>query len=301
MLGNLGWLEAFYWIVRLGSFHAAAERLGLTQPSISSRIKLLEESLGVALFDRSRRRVRPTAQGAILFEYADRILTLKQDAEGHLGQRGPLGGLLRFGAPDNFAIVCLPRLLRALQHRHPHLTLAVTIDNSRALADRIGQGDLDLAVLSKPESHGALHMQFLGAQDVLWVAHPSLPIAARPLEARDLLTQPIFTTPAPSHLFSILMDWFDARGVAPPRMTSCNSVAVIVGLVQGAAGISVLPRCVVAPDLDAGTLMPLAVAPPMPRQQIFVASAKGATSRAIPELIRLIRDIIGETRFLDAA
>jgi DNA-binding transcriptional LysR family regulator len=60
---NFRQLEALYWIVRLGSFHAAARHLKTSQPAISARIREMEQQLGVTLFDRSGRKVRPTPKG----------------------------------------------------------------------------------------------------------------------------------------------------------------------------------------------------------------------------------------------
>ena len=71
---NLAALETFFWIVRLGTFHAAATKLNVSQPAVSARIRELEASLGLELFDRVGRSVRPTPQGRKVYEYADRIL-----------------------------------------------------------------------------------------------------------------------------------------------------------------------------------------------------------------------------------
>src|SRR5438552_18786755 len=103
MIKNLGHLEAYYWVARLGSFHGAARKLGLTQPAISSRIRELEQSLGFQLFQRSTRAVSCTDQGTAIFEYVERILSLTQELEERASNRGALGRLLRLGVPDSFA------------------------------------------------------------------------------------------------------------------------------------------------------------------------------------------------------
>jgi DNA-binding transcriptional LysR family regulator len=78
---NLPALEAFYWVVRLGGFQAAATRLGVSQPTISSRVKELERRVGRILLIRAGRRAKPTTSGAATFEYAGRIIGLVQDLE----------------------------------------------------------------------------------------------------------------------------------------------------------------------------------------------------------------------------
>src|SRR5262245_4496229 len=75
-LMTLKQLQTFYWVCHLGSFIAAAERLHTTQSTISMRIHDLERSFGVELFDRSMRAIRPTAKGAELLVYVERLMKL---------------------------------------------------------------------------------------------------------------------------------------------------------------------------------------------------------------------------------
>ena len=74
-------LEAFVWVVRLGSFRKGATKLYLTQPSISDRITRLEDSVGESLLDRSARPVQPTLRGREFFTYAERLLAHPAVAE----------------------------------------------------------------------------------------------------------------------------------------------------------------------------------------------------------------------------
>ncbi len=76
MFRSLAALEAFYWVVRLGSFSAAADRLHVPQPTISSRISEMERRVGRRLLDRVGHGVRPTPHGAAAFDYAGRIIGL---------------------------------------------------------------------------------------------------------------------------------------------------------------------------------------------------------------------------------
>ncbi len=95
MVRSLPALEALYWVVRLGGFQAAATRLGVSQPTISTRVKELERRVGRSLLDRTAPRPQPTPIGAATFEYAGRILGLVQDLESRLRSGGPLRGLIR--------------------------------------------------------------------------------------------------------------------------------------------------------------------------------------------------------------
>ena len=98
---TLAQLEAFHWTLRLGSAHAAAERLHLSQPTISVRLRGLERGLERRLFERRGRRLEATTAGAALAVQAEQMLELATQIE--LGGADPLRTRLRLGAPDSFA------------------------------------------------------------------------------------------------------------------------------------------------------------------------------------------------------
>ena len=79
MRASLAQLEAFYWIARLGSFHAAARHLHITQPTVSARIAELEKILGASLFKRNSQRAALTARGHGMVDSVDRMLRLSDD------------------------------------------------------------------------------------------------------------------------------------------------------------------------------------------------------------------------------
>jgi len=297
MVRSLPALEAFYWVVRLGGFQAAATRLGVSQPTVSTRVKELERRVGRSLLVRTGHRAKPTANGATTFEYAGRILGLVQDLESRLRSGGPLRGLVRLGTPDGFALVCLGALLNLLKEAAPELRIAITLGNSRALEARLRDGDLDLAIVSDGLEARDLRTQALGEQEIAWVASPGLNLPAK-LTANDLVSQQVFTNPPPSHLFTVLMDWFGLSGVSPPSFSSCDSVAVIASLVTAGAGISILPICIVEHELAAGTLRRLDVSPRPPTQRIMATWMPGCESSGILEIIPLIRRVAESMRFL---
>src|SRR5689334_12425765 len=104
-------LETFYWVARLGGFQAAADRLNTTQPGVSTRIRHLEQTLGVPLFDRSGRSARLTPRGRDLVEYAQRMLGLADSIRQHIGDSSALVGRIRLGVADTAALTWLPDML----------------------------------------------------------------------------------------------------------------------------------------------------------------------------------------------
>src|SRR5260370_41243306 len=122
-LPDLKQLATFMAVAHTGSFSAAAERLYTTQPAVSNRIRELENSLGVRLFERTTRSCHLTAKGRSLIAYADRIFALTSELRSDISQIADLSGLVKIGIPEPIALTWLPSLLIALAQRAPKLEL----------------------------------------------------------------------------------------------------------------------------------------------------------------------------------
>jgi DNA-binding transcriptional LysR family regulator len=298
MFRSIPQLEAYYWVARLGSFRAAAERLGMTQPSISVRIRDLEAEAGGALFFRSARGVRMTNKGRAMFDHVERVMSLLGDLEGHVRDVGPLRGLLRLGAPDSFALRCLPGFMAMLEKLHPELNLAITVDNSRVLNQKLDEGLLDLAILAQPDGMRSIRLELLGHQRLSWVAAAQMKLPRRALTPTDIKQFLILTNPSPSPTFSILMDWFATHGLVPIKVSTCSSLTSIKNVVVSGTGIGVLPTCVVEPELAQHTLVELDVQPKLPDQEIFIAYPRGIPARGVLKTLDIVRASILGTGFV---
>ena len=293
---TLAQLEAFHWTLRLGSVRAAAERLHLSQPTISVRLRVLERSLERKLFERRGRRLQATTAGAALADQAEQMLGLATRIE-H-GGSDPLRARLRLGAPDSFAMVCLPRLLGSLERDYPELIVDISVDNSLALNRRLNQRDLDLAFISNVETGEAIRSEMLGAQDLAWVASPRLHLGGGTLRPRDLAGFQIFTNPEPSRLDTLVRDWFGRAGVEPGRISTCNSLVVMRRLIVSSAGLSLLPTAIVRSDLRSGILQRLETHPAIPEQRLYAAYHADVAGPSIATILVFARRILSRTNFL---
>src|SRR4029078_6455504 len=127
---TLGQLRAFERIVRLGSFHAAALELQLSQPRVAQRIRELETGLHTPLFVRRGPRISLTAEGHALVEYADRMLDTAGEMIERSHTRDPLNGILRLCLTESFALVCLPELLQRMEQRYPGIKTSVFVGDT---------------------------------------------------------------------------------------------------------------------------------------------------------------------------
>lgn len=145
---DLRLLRAFVAIVDAGSFTAAAERLHMTQSTISQQIARLEEAVGQALVDRTARPVHATASGERLLGYARRILMLDSEARAALGD--PAGAsAVRIGLPEDVFSSEMASLFKAYAARERTMRLDITTGLSRALAERYRGGEFDIVVVKE--------------------------------------------------------------------------------------------------------------------------------------------------------
>src|SRR5262245_37281691 len=293
---TLAQIEAFHWIARLGSFQAAAAHLHLGQPTVSVRIRKLERATGVKLFERQGRRVRLTAVGRGLAQKSERMLALAAELAGPVFD--PLQTGLRLGAPDAFAMVCLPRLLQLLEREYPTLKVALTVENSAVLNQRLNDRELDVAFLVNPEAAAHVRAELLGRLDIAWVASPRLALPRRPIRPADLASHQLFTNPEPSRLIDVIHDWFARAGLAASRVSTCNSLAVVTRLTLVGAGVSLLPTAIIESELRAGSLRRLAVRPSLPVQRLFAAYQAEQAGPHIATILSAARGVLARTKFL---
>ena len=291
-------LEAFFWVARLGSFRAAAQRLNLTQPTITLRVQEFERQLDSTLFDRSGYRARLTHQGVQVFQHAERILSLAEEMEEFNRRRDPLRGLLRIGAADSFALTCLPHLLRTLEEQYPDLRVEMSIAFSHSLIQQLVNREIDIAFLTNVPAANDITAEPLGNIDLAWVASPRLRLPERNLGPRDLANTRIITNPPPSYLYNSIQRWFASDGLEPPRISTCTSLTIIIRLVTSGSGVGVLPVSILTSEFETGLLRLLRAKPDIPPHLMHVAYPTDEAAPGINAVIRAARDILARTPLL---
>jgi LysR family hydrogen peroxide-inducible transcriptional activator len=190
-LRDLEYVEA---VAELKHFGRAADRCGVSQPALSEQIRKLEAHLGVALFERTKRRVALTTHGEALLRPIERILTEARHlmALGRQQDAG-LSGVLQLGAIETLGPYYLPAVLALLRARMPDVSLRLTENRTATLVERLRHGVLDVVLaVPTPEMPGLTHAKLFFEPFVLAapLAHPlgQLPrIQLDSLPVQDLL------------------------------------------------------------------------------------------------------------------
>lgn len=140
-------LRSFYAVARMGSFTKAAEHLHVSQPTITTQVRFLEEAYKVELFHRSGRRVQLTQLGEQLMQLAQQIFSLEADAVSLLGDAGELRtGLLRVAAVGPFHVT---QMLADFSQHYPDIKVSVSTGNSQDVLDRLLDYRADVGVLAQ--------------------------------------------------------------------------------------------------------------------------------------------------------
>jgi DNA-binding transcriptional LysR family regulator len=293
MRASLAQLEAFYWIARLGSFHAAARHLHVTQPTVSARIAELENLLGARVFERDRQKAELTTRGRGMVDSVDRMLRLSDDIAQHSGSNRTLRGLLRLGAVESVALLALPRLLPRFIASYPDLKVELTLDVGASLSRKLNAGELDVAILTDPQVNDSITVEPVGRVELAWMASHQFKLPKRVIQPRDLRKLPIFTMPNPSTIFISMSHWFDAAEVEPEHVSSCNSLALMARLIVEGQGVAVLPTALMKAEIDSGLIRILTTRMPLTPGTMAVAHSGPAHRYRL--LNRMIIKVLNES------
>lgn len=234
-------LEAFYWAATCGSFAIAAEKLHLSQSSLSKRLGELEAALGCALFDRSGRRAVLTGHGSVLLPKARALLNQADELTASMGADAILRGRCRLGVGEIAASSWLPTLVARLRERHPELTLEPFVDLGMELEARLLSGKLDAAMIARQSAHPALDSVLLAQVEYVWVAAPM--VAAQGLPAEALAARmPVVSMSRAAGSTRILDTWRLASRASICELVESNSMVTLAGLVSAGLAIGYLPR-----------------------------------------------------------
>ena len=285
-------LEAFTAIVDCGTFRLASERLGITQPTISLRIRELESAIGCPLFVRGKGGVRLSEAGQVMLRYAQRGLEAFTEMEIRLKTSDPLTGVLRLGSSNTFALSCLPAVLTALEHSQSGLNVELTISNSITLGTLLADHRLDIAFMADTPVPSHVRIAPLAHCEIAWCASPEMRLGPRTLRPQRLAEKRLMTMPAPSPFHTIIDTWFAAAQVPLPRLSFCNDMATIVRLVRTGVAASVLPLSIIGPELQAGTIVRYRGVPGLVPLTLCIAHQASARGHCNDIIARIARDVV---------
>ncbi len=273
------------------SFAAAAEAVCLTQSAVSQQMKMLEQELGLNLFDRNKRPPQLNAHGKALIQRARQLVALYESLQ-HLGRpSGALQGLLEIGAVPTTLTGIVPRALRALRETQPSLQVRVVSGLSADLLARVDRGDLDAAVVSEPKPVPP------GMQ---WhpVAIEALMVVAPETESLDdfrtiLERRPFIRFNRNAWVGQIIQTALQDMGIEVQETMELDSLEAIWQMVRHGLGVSVVPVRGLGdePTRDVKTVM--FGAPPRVRSLGLIERRNHLNERLTLSLLQELRRVAG--------
>ncbi len=271
-------LRTFLEVNRTRHFGDAARALNLTQAAVSARIKLLETTLGVRLFDRLRRDIRLTPEGNRLVSHADRLIAgwrkaRQEVSSGGAQQQLSVGGSLRLWD------VLLQEWFHRLRRRFPTLAITAETQSAELLTRHLLDGVIDLAFMLEPAQLEVLQVEDIGVIDLVLVS--------------DKPGVDIETAMGDSYL---MVDWGLAHALehrrlfpdAPEPRIRVSQANMALAHILDLGGSAYLPVPQIANYLDDARVYVVEEAPLMHRRVHAVYPLRGAKNKLIQSCLKLI-------------
>ncbi|WP_434621677.1 LysR substrate-binding domain-containing protein [Arthrobacter sp. A5] len=232
-------LRSFLAVAETGSFTRAAERLHLSQPTVSQHVKKLETESGRQLVARDTREVRLTDNGDAMTGFARTILAANEDAARYFSGAA-MRGRLRFGTADDLAITGLPRILREFRQLYPQINLELTVSQSDQLHRRLKAGQLDLVFIKWVS----------GAQEGVVVKQDSFSwVGLEQTVLEHAAPVPLIAYPAPSLSRKLAIDALEQAGRTWRITCSTKQISGVLAALRAGIGVAVMPTSLVPEDL----------------------------------------------------
>ena len=248
-------------VARTGKILSAAGSLGVTPPAVTQQLRQLEDSLGVALFERTREGMQLTQAGHHVMESAARIeAELAACAEWFQTMRGLKGGSVSIGVVST-AKYFAPAALGEFKRRHPDVELRLFVANREETIRALAALELDVAIMGRPPENLDVNATVLGDHPHIIVARPDHPLASRRALAITDISGETFLMREQGSGTRILMErLFTQAGIAPHVAMEISSNETIKQAVIGGLGIAFISAHTVAAEIEMKRLVMLDVA-----------------------------------------
>jgi DNA-binding transcriptional LysR family regulator len=288
-------LEAFVEIARRGSVSRAAEALYATQPTLTARLKGLEQEVDAKLFVRSQRGMRLSDAGRAFLPFAERTIDtvtsgrrlLRELARGESGQ-------LALGAAPAVSTYVLPRILTRFRRTHPKVTMAVRTGHSEEVLELVLREQVQIG-LGRALRHPEVEAIPLYEDELVLVVDPRHPFAEQAEIGPDQLTEvQLILFDRTSSYHRLTSDYFEEVGAVPRGVMELDNIDAAKKMVEQGLGVALLPHTAVAAELEGGSLRALTLADaPAPKRRIVILRRRdaGPPSGALQAFLNCLSDL----------
>jgi DNA-binding transcriptional LysR family regulator len=288
-------LDAFVQVARRGSMSRAAEALYVTQPTVTARLKGLEQELDAKLFVRSQRGMRLSDAGRAFLPYAERTLDTISSGRRFLSElaRGETGQLA-LGAAPAVSTYVLPRILTRFRRTHPKVALAVRTGHSEEVLELVLREQVQIG-LGRALRHPQVEAIPLYDDELVLVVDPRHRFADEEEVSPDELSEvQLILFDRTSSYHRLTSEFFEEVGAVPRGVMELDNIDATKKMVEQGLGIAFLPHTAVTDELERGSLRAVTLAEsPSPKRRIVIFRHRdaGPPSGALQAFLNCLSDL----------
>jgi len=256
-------LRAFYEAAKSMNFTIAAKNLFVSQPAVTTQIKLFEEYCNLRLFKRKGRRMDLTSEGESLFYYAEKVFQLEKKIEKVIKEfHGLKRGYVRLGTTKTSVRYSIDSIMLSFHKSFPDIKINVQEGTSMEMLQSLLDFRNDLALVAHTEDNPNIDFITLGKEEIFLIAAPGHYLANKNnISFNELDGVPVIIKEIGSGTRKVVDNYFARSGVKPKILIETNKIELIIELVKQGEGISFLARRVIEKEIAGGTLIAIPIKP----------------------------------------
>jgi len=290
-------VEAFLAVGTFGGFRRAADALRVTQPAISARIKALEESLGVKLFDRGRTGLALSPAGRALRPHAEQLLHAVALARQAVHDLGPSsGGAITIAAVLSICTYLLPDVLKRFQAAHPKTLITVRSGHSKEVLGMVLAGEAELG-LARSLNHPEMETVSLRDDPLVLVSAPAAAMGrAGRARLEEVAAQPLILFDRGSSDWTLSHGLFRRAGLVPNVVLEVESIEAAKRMVERGIGLAFLPQLAVGQEIRRRRLLAIDIrdAEPLSRSLDVIHPRQRPLSTEAQALLKTLRAAVAD-------
>ncbi|MDQ0219506.1 LysR family transcriptional regulator [Peribacillus cavernae] len=258
-------LEVFNTICKHKNFSSAAKELFISQPTVSSHIKSLEENLGLQLFNRKNKAMgNLTDAGKILYQYSTQILSLVHEAEASLDhyKQGNFGAL-SLATSHTFCNWFLPNILESFKQKYPSVEIVLHTDFTPKMVNMVENREVHFAIArtnSPTYTDNDLHSELIGQDPSVLVVSPQHHLAdSKKVTIDEIIKEQFIVFGKKSSYWPQINNLFANEGHELKTSMELNDINAVKKMIEINMGIAILPLISIQDELEKGTLITISV------------------------------------------
>lgn len=288
-------VETFLAVATFGGFHRAAEALRVSQPAVSSRIKALEQSLGVMLFVRNRNALTLSSAGRILRPYAEQLLKTASVARQAVHQLEPGSDTpLQIAAGLSISVYFLPDVLKKFQQEFPNVNISIRPGHSKEVLEMVLNEEAEIG-LARSLQHPEVETIPLRDDPLILVTHATQAAAkTRKVRLEQVATWPLIFYERGSSDWTLTRGLFRHAALVPNVALEVDTIETAKRMVERGMGLSFLPLMAVGPEIHKGELVPIKLldAEPLHRSLDLIHPRHRPLRMQARSFLRVVREIV---------